>query len=72
MLQSLLQKKGLDLCNMRGQGYDNGSNMKGKDIGVQAQLSDLAIISIEQDVSNALDYSEIVDEFACSKATKTN
>lgn len=29
---------GLDIDNIRGQGYDNGSNMKGKNKGVQSRL----------------------------------
>ena len=29
---------GLDISNMRGQGYDNGSNMKGKHQGVQKNI----------------------------------
>lgn len=30
-----LQKHRIPLENMRGQGYDNGSNMKGREAGVQ-------------------------------------
>jgi len=29
---------GLDVSNLRGQGYDNGSNMKGKHQGVQKRI----------------------------------
>ncbi|XP_059277622.1 uncharacterized protein LOC132031704 [Lycium ferocissimum] len=32
---------GLDIDNLRGQGYDNGSNMKGKHQGVQKRLLDV-------------------------------
>ncbi|XP_070054802.1 uncharacterized protein [Nicotiana tomentosiformis] len=32
---------GLDIDNLRGQGYDNGSNMKGKYQGVQKRLLDI-------------------------------
>ncbi|KAK4720458.1 hypothetical protein R3W88_010691 [Solanum pinnatisectum] len=32
---------GLDIDNLRGQGYDNGSNMKGKHQGVQKRLFDI-------------------------------
>jgi len=32
---------GLDIDNLRGQGYDNGSNMKGKHQGVQKRLLDI-------------------------------
>ncbi|KAF5797875.1 putative transcription factor and/or regulators TTF-type(Zn) family [Helianthus annuus] len=32
---------GLDINNIRGQGYDNGSNMKGKHQGVQKRLLDI-------------------------------
>ena len=30
VLQNELKNLGLDIDNLRGQGYDNGSNMKGK------------------------------------------
>lgn len=32
------KKSNLDIRNFRGQGYDNGSNMKGKNKGVQARM----------------------------------
>ena len=32
---------GLDISNLRGQGYDNGSNMKGKHQGVQKRFLDI-------------------------------
>jgi hypothetical protein len=35
-----LESFGLDIDDIRGQGYDNGSNMKGKHQGVQKQLLD--------------------------------
>jgi hypothetical protein len=31
----------LTIENLRGQGYDHGSNMKGKDKGVQKKILDL-------------------------------
>jgi len=31
----------LDINNLRGQGYDNGSNMRGKNNGLQKRLLDL-------------------------------
>ncbi|KAK9753478.1 hypothetical protein QE152_g2028 [Popillia japonica] len=34
-----LQKLDLDITNIRGQGYDNGANMKGVKRGVQARIS---------------------------------
>ena len=37
-LLSELENKGLSLADCRGQGYDNGSNMKGKKSGVQARV----------------------------------
>ncbi|XP_065662379.1 uncharacterized protein LOC136084918 [Hydra vulgaris] len=37
-----LSKKGISLQNMRRQGYDNGSNMKGKNVGVQKRILDLS------------------------------
>lgn len=36
-----LSKRQIPLQNMRGQGYDNGSNMKGKNMGVQKRILDL-------------------------------
>ncbi|XP_012851422.1 PREDICTED: uncharacterized protein LOC105971122 [Erythranthe guttata] len=40
-LQVILQSLELDIDNVRGQGYDNGSNMKGKHQGVQKRLLDI-------------------------------
>lgn len=40
-LQSVLTSLSLDIDNVRGHGYDNGSNMKGKNIGVQKRLLDI-------------------------------
>ncbi|KAL7614089.1 hypothetical protein Lser_V15G07721 [Lactuca serriola] len=39
--QNLLQDLDLDIDNIRGQSYDNGSNMKGKHKGVQRKLLDI-------------------------------
>ena len=36
-----LQNVGLQIDNLRGQGYDNGSNMKGKHNGVQQRVLDM-------------------------------
>lgn len=36
-----LQRDGLDLDNCRGQGYDGGANMAGKENGVNAHISRL-------------------------------
>jgi len=41
VILNLLSKHGLELHNCRGQGYDNGANMKGKNIGVQKRILDL-------------------------------
>jgi len=41
VLQNELKNLGLDIDNVRGQGYDNGSNMKGKNQGVQKKLLDI-------------------------------
>src|SRR5437773_721158 len=38
VLDEELKHLGLDIDNVRGQGYDNGSNMKGKHQGVQNKL----------------------------------
>jgi hypothetical protein len=40
-LDKELKHLGLDIDNVRGQGYDNGSNMKGKHQGVQKKLLDI-------------------------------
>ncbi|KAL8042369.1 hypothetical protein ABFX02_09G045900 [Erythranthe guttata] len=40
-LKYVLTSLSLDIHNVRGQGYDNGSNMKGKNIGVQRRLLDI-------------------------------
>jgi hypothetical protein len=36
----LLEKNKLELKHCRGQGYDNGANMKGKNSGVQKRILD--------------------------------
>lgn len=38
---NVLNKYGVELENCIGQGYDNGANMKGKNIGVQKTILDL-------------------------------
>ncbi|KAB0790667.1 hypothetical protein PPYR_14893 [Photinus pyralis] len=38
ILQKVLQELGLDIQNIRGQAYDNGSNMAGQYQGVQARI----------------------------------
>ncbi|XP_042423377.1 zinc finger MYM-type protein 1-like [Zingiber officinale] len=40
-LKTVLKNLGLNLDDIRGQGYDNGSNMKGKHNGVQRRLLDI-------------------------------
>ena len=40
-LMNILKKLDLNINDVRGQGYDNGSNMKGKHQGVQKRLLDL-------------------------------
>lgn len=40
-LLNILKENGLDVCNLRGQGYDNGSNMRGKHSGVQKRILDI-------------------------------
>ncbi|XP_075504369.1 uncharacterized protein LOC142541794 [Primulina tabacum] len=40
-LCAALDSLGLDIGNIKGQGYDNGSNMKGKHQGVQKRLLDI-------------------------------
>lgn len=41
MLQNMLKCLGLDIDDVRGQGYANGSNMKGKHQGVHKKLLDV-------------------------------
>ncbi|KAK9750780.1 hypothetical protein RND81_02G221600 [Saponaria officinalis] len=41
VLQGELNNLGLNIDDVRGQGYDNGSNMKGKHQGVQKKLLDI-------------------------------
>ncbi|KAK2423848.1 zinc finger MYM-type protein [Trifolium repens] len=41
VLQDELKKLDLDIFDVRGQGYDNGSNMKGKHQGVQMKFLDI-------------------------------
>ncbi|XP_048504198.1 uncharacterized protein LOC125499433 [Beta vulgaris subsp. vulgaris] len=41
VLRNELKDLNLDIDNVRGQGYDNGSNMKGKHQGVQKKLLDI-------------------------------
>ena len=40
LILEVLSKNNLDLKNCRGQGYDNGANMKGKHSGVQKRILD--------------------------------
>lgn len=41
LIQQLLPMFQLDIKNMRGQGYDNESNMKGKRIGLQKRIKNI-------------------------------
>lgn len=38
---SKITEMGLDIKNLRGQGYDNGANMRGKNVGVQKRILDI-------------------------------
>ena len=40
-IQNELKQLDLDIDNVRGQGYDNGSNMKGKNQEIQKKLLDI-------------------------------
>lgn len=42
----ILNKYGLELNDCRGQGYDNGANMKGKNIGVQRRILDINPLAV--------------------------
>jgi hypothetical protein len=41
VLLDAIESYGLNINDVRGQGYDNGSNMKGKKQGVQSQLLEI-------------------------------
>lgn len=41
MILNEIDNLGLSIHNCRGQGYDNGSNMKGKNSGVQKRILDI-------------------------------
>lgn len=43
---NVLNKYGLELNDCRGQGYDNGANMKGKNIGVQRRIPDINPLAV--------------------------
>ncbi|XP_025832224.1 zinc finger MYM-type protein 1-like isoform X2 [Agrilus planipennis] len=43
---NVLNKYGLELNDCRGQGYDNGANMKGKNIGVQRRILDINPLAV--------------------------
>lgn len=38
---SKITEMGLGIKNLRGQGYDNGANMRGKNVGVQKRILDI-------------------------------
>lgn len=42
----VLNKHGLELNDCRGQGYDNGANMKGKNSGVQRRILDVNPLAV--------------------------
>ena len=46
VLINVLNKHGLVLDNCRGQGYDNGANMKVKNAGVQKRILDINLLAI--------------------------
>jgi hypothetical protein len=41
VLLDVIESYGLNINDVRGQGYDNGSNMKGKKQGVQSRLLEI-------------------------------
>lgn len=45
-LLETLEKHGLDLANIVGQGYDGGSNMMGASKGVQARIAELSPVAL--------------------------
>jgi hypothetical protein len=46
VLLDSMKSFGLNINDIRGQGYDNGSNMKGKHQGVQKRLLDINILGL--------------------------
>jgi hypothetical protein len=42
VLLGVIESYGLNINDVRGQGYDNGSNMKGKKQGVQSRLLEIS------------------------------
>jgi hypothetical protein len=46
VLEEEPKKLDLDINNVRGHGYDNGSNMKGKHQGVQSRLLKLNLFRL--------------------------
>lgn len=49
---STLSRNTLEVGNMRGQGYDNGANMRGKHAGVQAHILNLNPLAVFIPCSN--------------------
>ena len=88
LLCDALVDLGLDIENVRGQGYDNGSNMKGKNRGVQKRLLDinprafytpcgchnlnLALCDMVKSSTKAMDFFGIVQRLYCLFSPSTN
>ena len=51
-LQNTLKSLDLNINNIRGQGYDNGSNMKGKHQGIQKRLLEMNLRALYLALSN--------------------
>ena len=87
-LQDALHSLGLSIDDIRGQGYDNGSNMKGKVKGVQNRLLEinpraaytpcgchslnLVLSDIASSSSIAISFFGIIQRIYCLFASSTN
>ncbi|XP_020875868.1 zinc finger MYM-type protein 1-like [Arabidopsis lyrata subsp. lyrata] len=87
-LQDVLLDLGLSIDDIRGQGYDNGSNMKGKNKGVQSRLLEvnpravytpcgchslnLALSDIASSSTIAVSFFGIIQRIYCLFASSTN
>ncbi|XP_050369399.1 uncharacterized protein LOC126787590 [Argentina anserina] len=64
-LEAVLHSLNLDINNVRGQGYDNGSNMKGKHQGVQKKLLDINPIAFYTPCGSTKRWQILKDNVKC-------